>query len=68
MVDHLPDFFTDPAAPASAAKAQEQAMQDLYAQIGKLTTQLAWIKKIWPRPGARRTGGRWWTGTTGTFR
>lgn len=50
VVDHLADFFADPVATASAAKAQEQQVQDLYAQIGKLTTQLAWIKKSWPRP------------------
>jgi putative transposase len=30
--------------------AYEQQIEDLYAQIGRLTTQVAWLKKIWPRP------------------
>ncbi len=30
--------------------AHEQQVQELYAQIGRLTTQVAWLKKIWPRP------------------
>ena len=29
-------------------EAQEQKVAQLYEQIGRLTTQLAWIKKIWP--------------------
>lgn len=28
----------------------EQQLDELYGQIGRLTTQLAWIKRIWPRP------------------
>ena len=29
-------------------EAREQKVAQLYEQIGRLTTQLAWIKKIWP--------------------
>ena len=30
-----------------AQKAREAEINDLYAQIGKLTTQNEWLKKIW---------------------
>jgi transposase-like protein len=33
---------------AKLRSAYEQQVEELYAQIGRLTTQLAWIKKIWP--------------------
>jgi putative transposase len=43
----LPSLFSDQAAQDRAAlqAAHEQQIQDLYAQIGKLTTQLAWLEK-----------------------
>jgi putative transposase len=49
-VDHLPDWLADSATTAQAVQAQEAKIQEPYAPIGKLTTQLAWLKKIWPRP------------------
>ena len=33
---------------AAKAAAHEQQLQDLYAEIGKLTTQLTWLKKKLP--------------------
>jgi transposase len=30
--------------------AYEQQLEERYAQIGRLTTQLTWLKKIWSRP------------------
>jgi transposase-like protein len=30
-------------------RAYEQQMEQLYAEVGRLTTQLEWAKKIWPR-------------------
>ncbi len=45
VVDHLPDLFADPAAGQREAAAQDAKVEDLYAQIGKLTTQVAWLKK-----------------------
>ena len=30
--------------------AHDNQTAKLYAQIGRLTTQLSWIKNIWPRP------------------
>ncbi len=50
----LPSLFADGrAAEKAAAVDQEQRINDLYAQIGKLTTQVAWL----PRNCAL-TGGR----------
>ena len=28
----------------------QQQLEERYAQIGRLTTQVTWLKKIWPRP------------------
>ncbi len=42
----LPSLFVDGrAAERAVAADQEQRINDLYAEIGKLTTQLAWLKK-----------------------
>lgn len=43
----LPSIFSNQSAREQAAKeaAQERQVQRLYAQIGKLTTQLEWLKK-----------------------
>jgi transposase-like protein len=43
----LPRLFSGQAAQDHAAlqAAHEQQVHDLYAQIGKLTTQLAWLEK-----------------------
>lgn len=30
--------------------AHDNQTTQLYEQIGRLTTQLSWIKNIWPRP------------------
>jgi putative transposase len=48
----LPSLFSGPAAQDQAARqaAHEQQVHDLYAQIGKLTTQLAW----WGKKAGRR--------------
>ena len=42
-------LFSDQSAREQAAKdaAHERQVQRLYAQIGKLTTQLEWLKKKW---------------------
>jgi len=42
----LPTLFQkDNAAQAAEKAAHEQKLQELYAEIGKLTTQVAWLKK-----------------------
>ena len=46
----LPSLFAQDNAQQHAAKeaAHEQHVQELYAEIGKLTTQLTWLKKKLP--------------------
>lgn len=46
----LPALFAHEAGQAQAAKdaAHEQQRQELYADIGKLTTQVNWLKKKLP--------------------
>lgn len=46
----LPSLFADETVQAQAVKdaAHEQQLQELYAEIGKLTTQLTWLKKKLP--------------------
>lgn len=43
----LPGLFSNQTAQAQAAReaAQAQQFEELYAEIGRLTTQLAWLKK-----------------------
>ena len=42
----LPNLFSDENKKADMDKAtHERELQELYAEIGKLTTQLAWLKK-----------------------
>ena len=33
---------------AAKEAAHEREKQDLYAEIGRLTTELTWLKKTWP--------------------
>ena len=47
-IAELPVVFERKNAQAHAQEAQEQKVARLYEQIGRLTTQFAWIKKIWP--------------------
>ena len=48
-VAELPIVFERKNTQAQVQEALEQKVAQLYEQIGRLTTQLAWIKKIWPR-------------------
>ncbi len=43
-VAELPKIFERKNAQAQVQEAQEQKVAQLYEQIGRLTTQLAWIK------------------------
>src|SRR5512145_812304 len=47
VLDGLPALFTRRDAHAQVAKerAHQAQLEQLYAEIGKLTTQLAWVKK-----------------------
>ncbi len=45
-IEKLADIFEDERKDARLQKAEhEHALKELYAEIGKLTTQLAWLKK-----------------------
>jgi transposase-like protein len=45
-LEGLPSLFSPEDKAARALKAaHERQVQDLYAEIGRLTTQLAWLKK-----------------------
>lgn len=45
-IEKLSDIFEDERKDEQAQKAaHERELQALYAEIGKLTTQLAWLKK-----------------------
>ena len=46
----LPNFFDREHKAQTQQHAYEAQTEELYAQIGKLTTQVAWLKKIWTRP------------------
>jgi transposase len=41
----LPTLFEADKKAAAAALDHEQKIDELYAQIGRLTTQVAWLKK-----------------------
>ena len=45
LLTQIPVIFERKNAQAEHLQAQEQKMTALYEQIGRLTTQLAWIKK-----------------------
>jgi transposase-like protein len=49
-LDGLPSLFARETVQEQAAKAaaHEQQVQELYAEIGKLTTQVTWLKKKLP--------------------
>jgi len=46
VVEKMPTLFEDKTSKAAKErKQQEELTQSLYAQIGELTTRLAWLKK-----------------------
>jgi transposase len=45
-VDGLPELFAESTEAARAAAAQERKQEELYAEIGRLTTQAAWLKNL----------------------
>jgi putative transposase len=46
VMEKLPTVFADEQATLRATEsARERQLQELYAEIGRLTTQLAWLKK-----------------------
>ena len=47
---NFPQLFAESQALKQQAQAHEEQLTALYAEIGKLTTQVEWLKKIWPQP------------------
>jgi transposase len=44
-LDGLPTLFSRSDQTAALKATHEQLVEDLYAQIGRLTTQVAWLKR-----------------------
>ncbi len=44
-LEGLPGLFEKQDSTATLQTAHEQQLTDLYAEIGKLTTQVTWLKK-----------------------
>ena len=44
-IEGLPQIFEENRKRKNEAKEQEENMQELYAQIGELTTKVNWLKK-----------------------
>jgi len=44
-LEGLPSLFEKQASTVALQAAHEQQLTDLYAEIGKLTTQVSWLKK-----------------------
>ncbi len=57
----LPRLFDRRDATIDLKATHEQQVTDLDAEIGRLTTQVAWLKKIWPRACLGRSAWRWWS-------
>lgn len=47
-LEGLPSLFEKQESTAALKASYEQQMGELYAEIGKLTTQLSWLKKKYP--------------------
>lgn len=44
-VTGLPDLFSRDGKASEQTKAHEQQVNELYGEIGRLTTQVSWLKK-----------------------
>lgn len=46
VVDQMPQLFSNESKKIDQLKTQyEEQIENLYAEVGKLTTQLSWLKK-----------------------
>ena len=61
-VEGLPGLFADDEQERRALESEHQRQLDeLYGEIGRLTTQVAWLKKkIWPRTWPALSAWRCW--------
>ena len=57
-LEGLPTLFVRGDGTAALKATHEQQVEDLYAQIGRLTTQVAWLKRKHPHAGTRLEPGQ----------
>src|SRR5699024_349664 len=64
FLQEMPQVFEKQNKDLEKMKADyEEKLENLYAEVGKLTTQLSWIKKkIWHLQRLDGNAWRWWTG------
>ena len=58
----LPSLFSGQAVQELAAREAAHAaeLERLYAEIGRLSTELAWLKKIWSAQCLAGSASAWW--------
>ena len=50
-LENFSQLFEDDRKGEKAREAEhERQLNQLYAEIGRLSAQLSWLKKIWPQP------------------
>ena len=60
-IQGLPEVLSDQKRAITQMKAQyEDKLQELYAELGRLTTELTWLKKIWPIPWVVNSDWHYW--------
>jgi len=68
-IEKLPQVFTDENKTVNAMKTDyEKQIEDLYAEVGRLTTQLNWLKKIRSLIGHAMNAWILSIGRTGSYR
>jgi transposase len=48
VLEGLPSLFSKTDQAVQTAAEHERQVTELYAEIGRLTTELTWLKKSWP--------------------
>jgi transposase len=68
VVEGIPKIFEEEHKSEKSLKAMhERQLQELYAEIGRLKTQLTWLKKIWHRSYREVTATIWLNNTIPRF-
>jgi transposase len=64
----LPSLFEERSNVGALKTAHEAHLTALYAEIGRLTTHVAWLKISWPAAGIEPSVSRSWNMTSPTCR
>src|SRR3954447_12257125 len=64
----LPSLFEERSEVGALKTAHEAQLTALYAEIGRLTTQVVWLKKTWPATWIGTLVSRSWNATNLTCR